>query len=122
MKQQVVPDNAFGMDDGMDFFDNLPEDEVEATVPIPEKPKIQLTEEKPVETKKEAKKLKNEERETEIQKSLMVGNYAAAVNHCLEVDRMSDALLIAHLGGLDLYEKTKNKYNKFFILFHIIFN
>ncbi len=50
------------------------------------------------------------EREEEIQRALFVGNYAAAVDACLRAGRMADALLIANIGGADLFKRTMHRY------------
>lgn len=48
--------------------------------------------------------------EDEIQKAIFVGNYDAAVDTCLKVGRLADALLIANIGGADLFKKTMQRY------------
>jgi protein transport protein SEC31 len=50
------------------------------------------------------------EREDEIQKALFVGQYDAAVDCCFKAGRLADALLIANIGGPDLFKKTMHRY------------
>lgn len=39
-----------------------------------------------------------------------MGNYDGAVDTCLKVGRLADALLIANIGGAELFKKTMNRY------------
>lgn len=48
--------------------------------------------------------------EDEIQKAIFVGNYDSAVDTCLKVGRLADALLIANIGGSELFKKTMHRY------------
>ncbi|KAF8071322.1 SEC31B [Scenedesmus sp. PABB004] len=50
------------------------------------------------------------EREDDIQKAIFVGNYEGAVDTCLKVGRLADALLIANIGGGELFKKTMARY------------
>lgn len=50
------------------------------------------------------------EREEEIQKAIFVGNYDGAVDTCLKAGRLADALLIANIGGAELFKKTMQRY------------
>eukprot|EP00775_Hariotina_reticulata_P008692 gene8692-8873_t len=50
------------------------------------------------------------EREDEIQKAIFVGNYEGAVDTCLKTGRLADALLIANIGGNELFKKTMHRY------------
>jgi hypothetical protein len=45
--------------------------------------------------------------EAEVQKALVVGNYGAAVDACLAADRFTDALLLASMGGGDLWARAQ---------------
>ncbi|KAK9829183.1 hypothetical protein WJX72_004364 [[Myrmecia] bisecta] len=48
--------------------------------------------------------------EHDIQRALYVGNYAAALDACLQADRMADALIIGSLGGGELWTKAQKEY------------
>ncbi|KAL2612070.1 hypothetical protein R1flu_023762 [Riccia fluitans] len=52
------------------------------------------------------------ESEEAIQRALVVGDFALAVQHCMSANRMADALIIARLGESALWEKTQNAYIK----------
>ncbi|KAG7592190.1 WD40 repeat [Arabidopsis thaliana x Arabidopsis arenosa] len=45
-----------------------------------------------------------------IQRSLILGDYKGAVAQCLSANKMADALVIAHVGGTELWESTRDKY------------
>ncbi|KAL9306604.1 Protein transport protein SEC31 A [Arabidopsis thaliana] len=45
-----------------------------------------------------------------IQRSLIVGDYKEAVAQCFSANKMADALVIAHVGGTELWESTRDKY------------
>ncbi|MEW5306110.1 MAG: hypothetical protein WDW36_008602 [Sanguina aurantia] len=50
------------------------------------------------------------ELEAEINTALIVGNYAAAVEHCFKAARYADALLIANTAGKTLYQQVMRRY------------
>lgn len=50
------------------------------------------------------------EREDDIQKALFVGNYEGAVDTCFKAGRLADALLVANIGGAELFKKTMHRY------------
>lgn len=50
------------------------------------------------------------ELEAEINTALIVGNYAAAVEHCFKAARYADALLIANTAGKALYQQVMRRY------------
>jgi hypothetical protein len=52
------------------------------------------------------------ESERQIQLALVVGNYAAAVEACMADGRMADALLLASIGGEDLWHKVQKAFMK----------
>jgi hypothetical protein len=54
--------------------------------------------------------VKPAENEEEIQRALFVGNYDAAVEACFKASRMADALLIANIGGPELYKRAMSRY------------
>jgi protein transport protein SEC31 len=45
-----------------------------------------------------------------VKKSLLVGNFEAAVNVCFESESYADSLLLASCGGLELWSKTQERY------------
>ncbi|CAN6455972.1 unnamed protein product [Victoria cruziana] len=45
-----------------------------------------------------------------IQHALIIGDYKGAISHCFSANRMADALVIAHWGGL--WESTRDQYLK----------
>ncbi|KAK8929023.1 hypothetical protein KSP39_PZI017550 [Platanthera zijinensis] len=45
-----------------------------------------------------------------IQSALVVGDYKEAVRLCMSVNKVADALVIAHVGGPSLWEGTRDKY------------
>ncbi|CAN0182982.1 unnamed protein product, partial [Discosporangium mesarthrocarpum] len=45
-----------------------------------------------------------------IKRSLLVGNFEAAVQCCLATGNMADAMLLASCGGADLWAKTQVEY------------
>ncbi|CAG8482558.1 2724_t:CDS:10 [Acaulospora colombiana] len=54
------------------------------------------------------------EQESEVDKlitrSIVLGDFEAAVNLCLETDRLSDAVLLAGCGGPELLQRTRKAY------------
>jgi hypothetical protein len=54
--------------------------------------------------------MKAAEGEEEIQRALFVGNYDAAVEACFKAGRMADALLVANIGGAELYKRAMGRY------------
>eukprot|EP00163_Fabomonas_tropica_P033726 TRINITY_DN9004_c0_g1_i2.p1 TRINITY_DN9004_c0_g1~~TRINITY_DN9004_c0_g1_i2.p1 ORF type:complete len:1069 (-),score=197.63 TRINITY_DN9004_c0_g1_i2:94-3300(-) len=50
------------------------------------------------------------EAEDMIARALVVGNFEGAVECCLRVNRLADALVLAASGGPDLWNKTSQKY------------
>mmetsp|Transcript_23707 Transcript_23707/g.43997 ORF Transcript_23707/g.43997 Transcript_23707/m.43997 type:complete len:1090 (+) Transcript_23707:44-3313(+) len=54
--------------------------------------------------------VKGEEAEHMIRKALVVGNFAAAVDVCLEAGLMTEALLLAQCGDPDLWARTQHEF------------
>ncbi|KAI8473947.1 MAG: hypothetical protein J3K34DRAFT_161809 [Monoraphidium minutum] len=50
------------------------------------------------------------EGEEDIQKALFVGNYEGAVELCFKANRLADALLIANIGGAELFKRAMHRY------------
>lgn len=100
-----VPGEDLTAQDDPNFFDNLPEQRPPPP-PVPVAPGTEEADkEEPI-----AIPDVNNEHEEEIQRALFVGNYEAAVEGCLRAARMADALLIANIGGADLYKRTMQRY------------
>lgn len=45
-----------------------------------------------------------------VQKALVVGNFAAAVECCFQTGNLADALLLSYCGGAELWSKTQERY------------
>eukprot|EP00633_Aureoumbra_lagunensis_P002734 CAMPEP_0197289396 /NCGR_PEP_ID=MMETSP0890-20130614/6643_1 /TAXON_ID=44058 ORGANISM="Aureoumbra lagunensis, Strain CCMP1510" /NCGR_SAMPLE_ID=MMETSP0890 /ASSEMBLY_ACC=CAM_ASM_000533 /LENGTH=1155 /DNA_ID=CAMNT_0042760781 /DNA_START=116 /DNA_END=3580 /DNA_ORIENTATION=+ len=45
-----------------------------------------------------------------VKRSLLVGDFEAAVDKCLETNQLADALLVASCGGAELWEQTRMRY------------
>ncbi|XP_042462555.1 protein transport protein SEC31 homolog B-like [Zingiber officinale] len=100
--------SAFAIDNGEEFFNNpaICEDNLadqDSNVLIGEQ--VQSEPEGPIGTL-------NPSFDDSIQHSLVVGDYKGAVSKCIAVNRMADALVIAHAGGSSLWESTCDLYLK----------
>lgn len=47
-----------------------------------------------------------------VQCDMVVGDYNNAVALCISVNRLAYALVVSHVGGATLWEKTRNQYLK----------
>ncbi|MBA0559875.1 hypothetical protein Golob_016814 [Gossypium lobatum] len=47
-----------------------------------------------------------------VQRALVVGDYKGAIEQCIAANKISDALVIAHVGGSSLWESTRDQYLK----------
>jgi protein transport protein SEC31 len=107
-------------DDGVDFFENLastprPNDELSAAkvdaVPAaepaaPAARRVSHDSDGPDTPRAEPL----DEADGAIQRALVVGNYPAAVAACMQAGRMGDALVLASVGGTDLWLRTQAEY------------
>eukprot|EP00268_Persea_americana_P017116 TRINITY_DN181_c0_g1_i12.p1 TRINITY_DN181_c0_g1~~TRINITY_DN181_c0_g1_i12.p1 ORF type:complete len:1148 (-),score=249.03 TRINITY_DN181_c0_g1_i12:606-4049(-) len=50
--------------------------------------------------------------DADIQRALIVGDYEGAVHQCISANKMADALVIAHVGGNTLWQRTRDQYLK----------
>lgn len=117
-----VPGSTGAMVGDEDFFDNIQESLTpRATVPVsvpPTVPPVTVAEdeedgEDELEDEVEVEEVEEDpEVEDAIQRALVVGNYEGAVDACLAAGRMADALVIASVGGTDLWSKTQRAYMK----------
>ncbi|XP_050386312.1 protein transport protein SEC31 homolog B [Argentina anserina] len=106
----------FPSDNGEDFFNNLPSPKADTphsasgekfvvgdTVSITEQ-----VQEEPEGLEESADPTFDES----VQHALAVGDYKGAVAKCISVNKMADALVIAHAGGPTLWETTRDQYLK----------
>uniref|UniRef100_A0A0D6QV06 Sec16 Sec23-binding domain-containing protein n=1 Tax=Araucaria cunninghamii TaxID=56994 RepID=A0A0D6QV06_ARACU len=104
---------AFPQDNGEEFFENLDSPKEDPSLSFRGN---DFTGEKDMvsngaEVEHEAKEsTEYSDYDEAIQRSLVVGDYKGAVMQCLSSHRMADALIIAHVGGSSLWEKTRDEY------------
>lgn len=105
---------VFTYDNGEDFFNNLPSPK--ADTPVSSSGNNFVGEAIPNE--EQGQILDGVEDSTDpafddaVQCALVVGDYKGAVAHCISVNKMADALVIAHVGGASLWESTRDQYLK----------
>ncbi|XP_052211325.1 protein transport protein SEC31 homolog B-like [Diospyros lotus] len=118
-KGGYVPDKettAFPSDNGEDFFNNLPSPKAETpvshsgdkstlggSIPIVEEMQQEIVGQE---------EMADSSFDNAVQHALIVGDYNGAVAHCISANKMADALVIAHVGGLSLWESTRDQYLK----------
>ncbi|XAR54410.1 hypothetical protein NMG60_11029523 [Bertholletia excelsa] len=100
-------------DNGEDFFNNLPSPKVETPVSdsgnyVTVGDSIPCTEVQ--EDMGEQEEIAGPTFVDAVQRALVVGDYKAAVAHCISANKMADALVIAHVCGSSLWESTRDKY------------
>lgn len=101
----------FATDNGEDFFNNLPSPKADTPVA----PKDEVIGDSVRESHQE---LDGQEESSDpsfddaVQRALVVGDYKGAVAQCISANRLSDALVIAHVGGASLWESTRDQYLK----------
>lgn len=106
----------FPVDDGEDFFNNLPSPKIGT-------PKFTSTDgigagnsaPYPEEIKHEPDVLEESADpsfDDSVQHALVVGDYKGAVALCIAANKIADALVIAHVGGTSLWENTRDQYLK----------
>ncbi|CAM8961850.1 unnamed protein product [Rhodiola kirilowii] len=106
------------LDNGEDFFNNLPSPKAETPVSTSENGHTFVSEnvENDTDDKKEEVDADDETADPSfddaIQRALVVGDYKAAVAQCIAANKMADALVIAHLGGASMWESTRHQYLK----------
>mmetsp|Transcript_32134 Transcript_32134/g.91150 ORF Transcript_32134/g.91150 Transcript_32134/m.91150 type:complete len:1157 (-) Transcript_32134:57-3527(-) len=93
-----LPDQGPG--DGGDFFENLP-----ATLPGASPKKAAAGDDMPPNSPGPM-----EPGEMEVLSALYTGNYETAVAACLQHGRMADALVLASIGGAELWKSTQKEY------------
>ncbi|XP_022899190.1 protein transport protein SEC31 homolog B-like [Olea europaea var. sylvestris] len=103
-------------DNGEDFFNNLPSPK--ADTPLSTSGNEFITGDSVPGVKESEPELDGQEESSEpsfddaVQRALVVGDYKGAVAQCITANRMADALVIAHVGGVPLWERTRDQYLK----------
>ncbi|EPS70248.1 hypothetical protein M569_04512, partial [Genlisea aurea] len=98
-------------DNGEHFFDNLPSPRVDT--PLARANNASVIEESAPEQQEDVV-VKDESADSSlddaVQRALVVGDYKGAVAQCFSANRLADALVIAHAGGVSLWETTRDQY------------
>ncbi|CAA3002812.1 transport SEC31 homolog B [Olea europaea subsp. europaea] len=103
-------------DNGEDFFNNLPSPR--ADTPLSTSGNEFITSGSVPGVKESKQESDGQEESSEpsfddaVQHALVVGDYKGAVAQCITANRMADALVIAHVGGVPLWERTRDQYLK----------
>lgn len=113
-KEPFAAGNQTPIDNGEDFFNNLPSPKCDTPVSTPGK-----NTEEYVPNFEEASKegdlhagSADPSFNDAVQRALVVGDYKGAVALCIAADKMADALVIAQVGGASLWETTRDQYLK----------
>ncbi|GFZ02643.1 transducin family protein [Actinidia rufa] len=107
---------TFLADNGEDFFNNLPSPKAETPVSnsgynltvgdsVPSVEEMQQEIDGQVESADPAF-------DDAVQRALVVGDYKGAVAQCISANKMADALVIAQVGGVSLWDSTRDQYLK----------
>lgn len=103
------------MDNGEDFFNNLPSPKADTPVSTSVN-SFDVGESVDVKESQPEMDVQEESADTSfdetVQRALVVGDYKGAVAQCISANRLADALVIAHVGGASLWEQTRDKYLK----------
>ncbi|KAJ8573611.1 hypothetical protein K7X08_010122 [Anisodus acutangulus] len=103
------------LDNGEDFFNNLPSPKADTPVSTSVS-SFAVGESVDVKESQPEMDVQEESEDTSfdetVQRALVVGDYKGAVGQCISANRMADALVIAHVGGASLWEKTRDQYLK----------
>lgn len=104
------------IDNGEDFFNNLPSPKTDT--PVSTKSASNFATNEAALGWEEAPLATNGADECDasfddaVQRVLVVGDYKSAVELCISANKMADALVIAHVGGTSLWESTRDQYLK----------
>ncbi|KAL1142199.1 hypothetical protein V6Z11_A11G081600 [Gossypium hirsutum] len=106
----------FAADNGEDFFNNLPSPKADTPVSTSENsfavestvPGADLIPQESDGLEESA----DASFDDAVQRALVVGDYKGAVEQCIAANKISDALVIAHVGGSSLWESTCDQYLK----------
>ncbi|KAK9141413.1 hypothetical protein Scep_011094 [Stephania cephalantha] len=111
-----IVSSAFSIDNGEDFFNNLQSPKAD---PSPSHNGDSFIVGDVVPDGEQVQQELNGQGESAISSldesilnALVVGDYKGAVSHCISVNKMADALVIAHVGGTSLWESTRDQYLK----------
>ncbi|KAK1321736.1 hypothetical protein QJS10_CPA03g00730 [Acorus calamus] len=101
-------ETEFLIDDGDDFFNNLQPSDYSSLVEGGDVPNGEQTQ--PV--SEGSGETPDSSFDEAVQRALVVGDFKGAVSQCISSNRMTDALVIAHVGGPSLWESTRDEYLK----------
>ncbi|PWA83548.1 transducin family protein / WD-40 repeat family protein [Artemisia annua] len=113
-KDDFFGGNQTPIDNGEDFFNNLPSPKCETPVTTPGKntqESAPFSEEPTKESDLQEGPIDHSFNDA-VQRALVVGDYKGAVAQCIAADKMADALVIAQVGGASLWESTRDQYLK----------
>ncbi|GFP84273.1 protein transport protein sec31 homolog b [Phtheirospermum japonicum] len=99
--------SLFATDNGEDFFNNLPSPKAETPLSTSRNDVISVDSVNEPNGQEESF---DPSFDDAVQRALIVGDYKGAVAQCLSVNRLADALVIAHVGGTALWERTRDEY------------
>ncbi|KAL1564370.1 Protein transport protein Sec31B [Salvia divinorum] len=102
----------FATDNGEDFFNNLPSPKADTPV---SNSKDEVVGDSVKESHLEIERPEESSDpsfDDAVQRALVVGDYKGAVAQCISANRLADALVIAHVGGVSLWESTRDQYLK----------
>ncbi|KAB2017633.1 hypothetical protein ES319_D08G175900v1 [Gossypium barbadense] len=106
----------FAVDNGEDFFNNLPSPKADTPVSTSENnfavestvSSTDLTPQEPEGVEESS----DPSFDDAVQRALVVGDYKGAVAQCIAANKMADALVIAHVGDPSLWASTCDQYLK----------
>ncbi|MCO5566725.1 hypothetical protein L7F22_020404 [Adiantum nelumboides] len=102
------------VDDGADFFNNIctPKGAISPQL-IPQVQKGAVAESLVLQKgESEDEIVEEDDCEQALRRALVIADFKDAVRQCLSEDRVADALVLAHVGGTELWEKTLTAYFK----------
>ncbi|KAK8639817.1 hypothetical protein V6N13_138184 [Hibiscus sabdariffa] len=106
----------FAVDNGEDFFNNLPSPKADTPVSTSDnsfavESTVPSTDLIPQESDG-LEESSDPSFDDAVQRALVVGDYKGAVSQCIATNKMADALVIAHVGGPSLWASTRDQYLK----------
>nr|XP_043623447.1 protein transport protein SEC31 homolog B-like isoform X2 [Erigeron canadensis] len=113
-KEEFTGGNLTPIDNGEDFFNNLPSPKCDTPVSTPGKnteESVPFVDEQTMESDLHGGHTDPSFNDA-VQRALVVGDYKGAVAQCIAADKMADALVIAQVGGQSLWETTRDEYLK----------
>ncbi|XP_042064302.1 protein transport protein SEC31 homolog B-like [Salvia splendens] len=100
----------FATDNGEDFFNNLPSPKADTPVAISKDEVVGDSVKESHQEIDEREDSSDPSFDDAVQRALVVGDYKGAVAQCISANRLADALVIAHVGGVSLWESTRDQY------------